>query len=329
MIMYCDEIAQEKFSLKYPNKVPGDYDISEIQYTFDFISLVYKDDSTIEDAVREVCGKYDLSETDFHNYLIENKYILGNANADAFSEQLKKYNTKSLKKILKKNGLKTSGKRERIERRIIENGLLGGTYHLSSKSRVFYKNKKRRIAIFNEYLTNYYFREFNEFYMDNYRKKEVNIPIEFINSHINKAVEDKNHRNYIVNNQLMFEHFFLKENYKEMLRYALRNYCMNLNPIWKIDELKNHGGLSTETYDQMLFLKEALGKNRVISTYYVIWDSFDFENIIVSKYDGYRCLKDILNLKDYNRIVDDLENRFYDNDDLKIKKITQKTLFDF
>lgn len=169
--MYCDEIAQEKFSLKYPNKVPVDYDISEIQYTFDFISLVYKDDSTIEDAVREVCGKYDLSETDFHNYLIENKYILGNANADAFSEQLKKYNTKSLKKILKKNGLKTSGKRERIERRIIENGLLGGTYHLSSKSRVFYKNKKRRIAIFNEYLTNYYFREFNEFYMDNYRKK--------------------------------------------------------------------------------------------------------------------------------------------------------------
>ena len=61
----------------------------------------------------------------------------------------------------------------------------------------------------------------------------------------------------------------------------------------------------------------------------MIWDSFDFENIIVSKYDGYRCLKDILNLKDYNRIVDDLENRFYDNDDLKIKKITQKTLFDF
>ena len=30
MIMFCDEISQEKFSLKYPNKVPGDYDISEI-----------------------------------------------------------------------------------------------------------------------------------------------------------------------------------------------------------------------------------------------------------------------------------------------------------
>ena len=327
--MFSDELSQEKFSLEYTDVVPKNYDVSEIQYTFDFISLVLKEDSTIEDAVREVCGKYDLSETDFRNYLIENKYILGNANADDFSKLLKKYNTKSLKKILKKNGLKTSGKREHIEKRIFENGLIGDSYHLSSKSKVFYKNKKRRITIFNAYLTNYYFREFNEFYMDNYRKKEVNIPIEFINSHINKAIEDKSHRNYIFNTQIMAEHFYKKENYKEMLRYALRNYCMNLNPIWKIDELKNHSGLSRETYDQMLFLQKKLGKNRVISTYYVIWDSFVFENIIVSKYDGYRCLKDMLNLKDYERIVADLENRFYENDDLKIKKITQKTLFDF
>ncbi|WP_295610581.1 SAP domain-containing protein [uncultured Methanobrevibacter sp.] len=327
--MFSDELSQEKFSLEYTDVVPKDYDVSEIQYTFDFISLVLKEDSTIEDAVREVCGKYDLSETDFRNYLIENKYILGNANADDFSKLLKKYNTKSLKKILKKNGLKTSGKREHIEKRIFENGLIGESYHLSSKSKVFYKNKKRRITIFNAYLTNYYFREFNEFYMDNYRKKEVNIPIEFINSHINKAIEDKSHRNYIFNTQIMAEHFYKKENYKEMLRYALRSYCMNLNPIWKIDELKNHSGLSRETYDQMLFLQKKLGKNRVISTYYVIWDSFVFENIIVSKYDGYRCLKDMLNLKDYERIVADLENRFYENDDLKIKKITQKTLFDF
>ena len=327
--MFSDELSQEKFSLEYTDVVPKNYDVSEIQYTFDFISLVLKEDSTIEDAVREVCGKYDLSETDFRNYLIENKYILGNANADDFSKLLKKYNTKSLKKILKKNGLKTSGKREHIEKRIFENGLIGDSYHLSSKSKVFYKNKKRRITIFNAYLTNYYFREFNEFYMDNYRKKEVNIPIEFINSHINKAIEDKSHRNYIFNTQIMAEHFYKKENYKEMLRYALRNYCMNLNPIWKIDELKNHSGLSRETYDQMLFLQKKLGKNRVISTYYVIWDSFVFENIIVSKYDGYRCLKDMLNLKDYERIVADLENRFYENEDLKIKKITQKTLFDF
>lgn len=327
--MFSDELSQEKFSLEYTDVVPKNYDVSEIQYTFDFISLVLKEDSTIEDAVREVCGKYDLSETDFRNYLIENKYILGNANADDFSKLLKKYNTKSLKRILKKNGLKTSGKREHIEKRIFENGLIGDSYHLSSKSKVFYKNKKRRITIFNAYLTNYYFREFNEFYMDNYRKKEVNIPIEFINSHINKAIEDKSHRNYIFNTQIMAEHFYKKENYKEMLRYALRNYCMNLNPIWKIDELKNHSGLSRETYDQMLFLQKKLGKNRVISTYYVIWDSFVFENIIVSKYDGYRCLKDMLNLKDYERIVADLENRFYENEDLKIKKITQKTLFDF
>lgn len=327
--MFSDELSHEKFSLEYPNGAPGDYDVSEMQYTFDFIYLVFKEDSSIGNAITKVCEEYNLSEADLRNYLIENKYILADGSADDFSMQLKKYNTKSLKKILKKNGLKTSGKREHIEKRIFENGLLADSYHLSSKSRVFYKNKKRRISIFNEFLTNYYFREFNEFYMDNYRKKEVNIPVEFINRHINKAIEDKSHRNYIFNTQIMAEHFYKKENYKEMLRYALRNYCMDINPTWKIDELKNHCGLSRETYDQMLFLKKKLDKNRVISTYYVIWDSFIFENIIVSKYDGYRYLKDILNLKDYDRIVEDLKKRFYENEDLKIKKITQKTLFDF
>ena len=49
----------------------------------------------------------------------------------------------------------------------------------------------------------------------------------------------------------------------------------------------------------------------------------------MSKYEGYRILKDILNLKDYNKINHDLDSRFYENEDLKIKTIIQKTLFDF
>ena len=61
----------------------------------------------------------------------------------------------------------------------------------------------------------------------------------------------------------------------------------------------------------------------------MVWDSFNFDEIIVSKYDGYRCLKDILNFKDRYKINADLDKRFYSNENLKIKKITQKTLFDF
>jgi hypothetical protein len=195
---------------------------------------------------------------------------------------------------------------------------------------VFYKNKRRRVNIFEEYLSDdYYFNEFNEFYMDNYRKKEANIPVEFIKLHINKAIEDKSHRNFIFNNHIMSEHYHTKENYRKMLEYVLKVYCMNLNPIWKLDQLKDHGGFSIETYNSLIMLQGALSRNIVINTYFLIWDSFDFEKIIVSKYDGYRYLKDILNHKDYRNIIKNLNNRFYENEDLKIKKITQKTLFDF
>lgn len=320
----------EKFSLKYANNVSKDYDVSKIQYTFDFIYLVLKRDSSIDKAISGVAFEYNLSESFLKQYLIENKYILSDSNRDGFLEQLKKHNTKSLKKILKKHGLKTSGKRDRIEKRIIENNLFGIEYHLSSKSKVFYKNKKRRIRIFNEHLSDYYyFREFNDFYMDNYRKKEANIPIEFINLHINKAIEDKNHRNYISNNQIMAAHFSNIEDYRKMLEYVLKDFCMNLNPVWKIDEIADYGGINRKTYDNLVFLKDKLSKNTIISNFYLIWDSFNFERIIVPKYDGYRCLKDILNLKDYDKINRDLYNRFYANENLKIKKITQKTLFDF
>ena len=145
------------------------------------------------------------------------------------SAQLNEYNTKTLKKILKSHGIKASGKREKIEKRIIDNKLIGNEYYLSSKSKVFYKNKKRRIRIFNQYLSNhYYFNEFNEFYMDNYRKKEANIPIEFINIHIRKAIDEKNHESYVLNNQVMAEHFFKKENNRKMLVHVLKNYCMNI-----------------------------------------------------------------------------------------------------
>lgn len=320
----------ERLSLKYPNGVPEGYAISPMQYTFDFIYLVYKRESSIDKAIEGVSKEYGLSEKGLRDYLVENKYILGNRDMQECSRKLKSYNTKSLKKILKMHGLKTSGKRERIERRIFENNLFEDAYYLSSKSRVFYKNKKRRVRIFNEWLSDYYyFSEFNDYYMKSYRKKETNIPIEFINLHIKKSIEDESHTNYVMNNNIMAKHFLKRERYRKMLECVLKIFCMNLNPVWKIDELDEHNGFAFETYNDLLFLRDELGRNAVINTFYLVWDSFDFDRIIVPKYDAYRYLKDIMNGKGYNRIIDSLNERFYDNENLKIRRITQKTLFDF
>lgn len=320
----------DKISFRYSNNAPIGYDVSEIMYTFDFIYQVLKRDADINSAIRGVANEYGLTKEYLKNYLIENKYILTKSNRNEFSKQVKKYSTKRLKKILKKHGLKKSGKREAIEERIFENNLLGNSYYLSSKSKVFYKNKKRRVRIFNEFLEDYYyFDEFNEYYMENYRKKEDKIPVEFVKKFIRKSFDENDHRMYVLNNQVMVEIYANKSQYKNMLEYVLRNFCINLNPIWKLDNLNEHGGIPVMTYDDLMFLNEKLGKNRIISLYYVVWDSFNFNEIIVSKYIGYRYLKDILNLKDYNRINKELSDKFYSNKDLKIKRITQKTLFDF
>ena len=183
--MFETNSISQKFSLKYADNVPKGYDISEIQFTFDFIYLVLKREASIAAAVESVSNEYGLSKDYLMDYFIENKYILDKRDFNDFSKQIKDYNTKSLKKLLKKHGLKKSGKRNTLVKRIFENNLLGGGYRISSKSKVFYKNKKRRIRIFEEYLSdNYYFTEFNDFYMDNYRKKKDKIPIEFINRHI-------------------------------------------------------------------------------------------------------------------------------------------------
>lgn len=328
--MFEDNSYLEKQSLKYPDNVPKDYDISKLEFTFDFICRVLKRDESIDGAIKGVSKEYGLSDIYLRKYLIESKYILNKPNRNEFSKRLKKYSRKTLKKILKEHGLKTSGKRKRLERRLFENNILGNDYYLSSKSKVFYKNKKRRIRIFEEYLFDaYYFKEFNEFYMDNFRKKEDKIPVEFINLHIEKAIGEKNHQNYIFNTLVMAELFYKKEKCRRMLEYTLKNYCMNLNPVWKIDDLKGHTGLLMDIADNILFLENELGKNAVINTYYMVWDSFNFERIIVPKYEGYRYLKDIMNGKDLSKINEDLNRRFYCNEDLKIKRITQKTLFDF
>lgn len=324
------DFNQEKLSIKYSGNVPQDYDISMIQVTFDFIYSVLKCDASIDNAVKNVCDGYDLSEEYLFDYFLENKFIIDKTNKNDFSILLKKYNTKALKRMLKEHGLKTSGKREKIEKRVFDNNLLGNDYILSSKSKVFYKNKKRRIRIFNEYLSDYYyFIEFNEFYMDNYRKKEFNIPIDFINLHINKSTAEKNHDSFIINNKIMAEYFLKNDDYEKMLRYDLACFCMNLNPIWKMDGLNQHSGIDGYTYENLLLLKEKLSKNMIISTYYLIWDSFNFERLILSKYEGYLYLKEILNSKDLSKMNKELNNKFYRNSNLKIKKITQKTLFDF
>ena len=310
MIAYKNDL--EKFSLKYGDNIPKDYDLSKIQFTFDFIYLVLKRKAEIDDAIKEVAYNYNISDAYLKDYLIENKFIINRTNKNEFSKQLKKYNTKSLKKMLKKQGLKTSGKREKIEKRIFEHNILKNSYYLSSNSKTFYKNKKRRIKIFNDYLSdNYYFDEFNEFYMDNYRKKVDKIPVDYINLYINKALEDEDHYSFILNNQVMVNLFNKKEKYKKMLEYELRIFCMNLNPIWKTDDLSNHVGIIKDSYKNLNLIKSKLSKNIVISAFYVIWDSFEFNTIIVSKYDAYRCLKDILNYKYFYKINRKLYEKFY------------------
>lgn len=318
-----------KFSLNY-SEVPEDYNISEIQFVFDFIYLVHKLDSGIDSAVRSVAFEYDLSQEYLWDYLIDNKYILNRPNKVQFSKQVEKFSTKFLKNILRSNGFSTSGRRKRIVERIFDNNLLGMEYYLSSKSRVFYKNKKRRFDIFNSLPKDYfYFNEFNEFYMNNFRKKVDKISISFVELFIDKAVCDNDHLLFVAANNVLAEFFQVRKNYKKMLSYVLSVYCIDLNPIWKVDDLNNHYGLSFDNYNCLLFLFSKLGKNRVISSFFVVWDSFNFEKIIVSKYSAYRCLKDIVHYKSYSKISDSLNDEFYSNDDLKVKKIVQKTLFDF
>lgn len=317
-----------KFSLKY-SEVPKDYDISDIQFIFDFIYLVFKRDVDIDKAIESVSDDYGLSEDYLKDYLIENKYILNKSSEEEFLKQVEKLNTKSLKKLLKKHGFKASGKRDKIIERVKDSKLFAN-YQLSSKSRIFYQNKNRRMDIFNGLPQDfYYFNDFNEYYMDNFRKKADKIPVDFINQYVDKAIDSEDHRMFTINNSVLAEHFFLKDDYKSMLEYVLKIFCINLNPIWKLDDLDNHEGISQDNCDILLLLHDKLGKNRIISAYFVVWDSFNFEKIIVSKYAGYKYLKDILNNKDYFRIVEDLDKKYYSNVDLKIKKIVQKTLFDF
>ncbi|MDO5814961.1 MAG: hypothetical protein Q4Q18_04930, partial [Methanobrevibacter sp.] len=52
----------EKFSLKYADKVPEGYDVSQMQYTFDFICHVFKRDSSIDEAIQGVANEYGLDE---------------------------------------------------------------------------------------------------------------------------------------------------------------------------------------------------------------------------------------------------------------------------
>ena len=328
--MFVNNDNSDKFSIKYENDVPENYDVCEIQFIFDFIYLVFKHNASIDGAIQGVANEYNLSEVYLKDFLIENKYILIDNDFNSFSHQLKKYSTKSLKKILKTHGLKNSGKRVKLEERIFENDLFDNIYKLSSKSKIFYKNKKRRFEIFDDYLSEYYyFKEFNDFYMENFRKKYDMIPVAFIKQFIDKSIEDKNHKDFIFNNQIMVEYFDKIENYKKMLEYVLTIFCMNINPIWKINDLKIHDGVYLDNYQMLLFLKEKLGKNFIFNAFYLVWDSFNFDTLIISKYSAYLYLKDILNLKDYNSIIKNLSKNVYLNENLKIKRFSQKTLFDF
>lgn len=215
-------------------------------------------------------NKYNLSNHNLRKIMGRKGYITYAVEESTWFEEAQQFSVSELKEILLKHNIKQSGNKndliERIQLNVSLDKVKSKVPKITSSGYQF-KNDSLPMLYHNEYLKNYVYEEFENFYNDSKKTSIDEISIDFLDKHIQKAVKSKNHNQLIDSLRLQSMFYSNTRDLEEVLRIELKIFLINLNMLYvddvyydyyeAIDEttFKNLKKLMYEyDFDEMLFI---------------------------------------------------------------------------
>lgn len=265
----------------------------------------------VEDILKQ--GEFDIfsSAEDCVNFLVENDYLLKNEGLTSPQDISKNYTVAQLKKILKENNLKVSGKKQELIERVMP--------ILSDKSEDFVLTDKAKDFIKENQWMDLYMFALVAFKFEDYEKFYRNSSADNYYTALNFCDEVLSFS--LINNQFLIfldalsakAHVYAYgKDYESFLNYDLQRFIIGLNPFnmdsrtYSNYEVINHANIinlkNVIEYFNFGDLKKRFNK---------IWKKSNISDITVPKNASYRILIKALSSDDIEELNFDLKEKYF------------------
>lgn len=215
-------------------------------------------------------NKYNLTKHNIRKIMDERKYITYNIQESDWFEEGQQFSVSELKEILLKNNIKQSGNKNELIERIQLNVSLDKVKSKVPKitpSGYSFKEDSLALLYHKKYLENYVYEEFENEFNTSDKTSIDETAIDFLEKHIQKAIESKNHNQLVDSLKLQSMLYSNIQDIEEVLRIELKIFLVNINMLYVDDvyydyydaieerTFKNLKKLMYEyDFDEMLFI---------------------------------------------------------------------------
>ncbi|WP_292473212.1 SAP domain-containing protein [Methanosphaera sp.] len=242
---------------------------------------------------------YNISNIDLRQFMYKKGYITYDVLESSWSEEGQEFSVSELKNILLKNNIKQSGNKTELIERIKSNISL-----TKIKSKVpkitelgfQFKEDCKTILYHNKYLKNYVYEEFEEFFASSEKTSINEITLDFLNQHIEKAINLKKHNQLIDSIKLQSQLYSNLQDIEEFLRLELKLFFINLNMLFIDDVYYDfYNPIEESTFNTLRKLKYEYDFEEMFFIISLIYQEFDEKYLHLTLDESSEILKSVLN----------------------------------
>lgn len=242
---------------------------------------------------------YNILDIDLRRFMYKKGYITYDVLESSWSEEGQEFSVSELKNILLENNIKQSGNKTELIERIKSNISL-----TKIKSKVpkitelgfQFKEDCKTILYHNKYLKNYVYEEFEEFFASSEKTSINEITLDFLNQHIEKAINLKKHNQLVDSIKLQSQLYSNIQDIEEFLRLELKLFFINLNMLFIDDVYYDfYNPIEESTFNTLRKLKYEYDFEEMFFIISLIYQEFDEKYLHLTLDESSEILKSVLN----------------------------------
>ncbi len=245
-------------------------------------------------------------------YLVENGYLESEGGLFTEESLAKKHTVPQLKELLKKHGLKVSGKKQELVDRLLpvlnENS---GDYELTDKAKEFIKENEW-IDLYMFALVAFRFEDY-ETYVATSTEDNVQTALNFCDEIISRALVANQFLVFIDGLSAKAHVYAYDGDYETFLDYDLQRFIIGLNPIMMIDA-QTYSSYDIVNAANIINLKNVTDRfdfGSLKKRFDRIWAKSHITTITVPKKVSYKVLQKALSGADLDELNFDLKEKYF------------------